>query len=908
MRNKVEEMEAFLLTANKYNIVMLSEHWLTSHEAELCQLNQLNAASFFARGNGYGGVMNLVSPSIISKELVNITTHSVEIHCELAANYLKVYNLVIISVYRSPRGDFHTFSDILNKVLHKICFSNYNIIVCGDFNVPFDTNDQKAKAVCTIFREFGLRSFVDFPTRLNSRLDNVFSNLDVTATKVKETISDHAGVCITVPITCDLKAEKSTHITRPITTEGKITYYNLMSSIDWNFINIENNINLNQKMNCFLNILITNYKTSFPEKTVKNKTFANYEQWYTNELSEMRNTLHLINESYLQLHSDDLRSIRNQYRSEYRKAIKNAKIVANDAFIQHSEYKPQAMWKVINNKKRKNTKTEATCIDAEDFNHFFTTITDELLNNIPHQDTDPLAFMPTSTNTLPFSFQQVSCVEVRDIITGLKNKHSRDIYGIDIHTLKSIKETLIAPLTKLINLCIDESIFPDSLKVAKCIPIFKKGTKSDKNNYRPISLLPVISKIFETILNSQIYQYFEVNSLFTGAQFGFRRGKSTTEAIIEFVENALDAFEGREYVLSVFLDLSKAFDCVSHTILLRKLYFYNFLPSACRMIVSYLSDRKQVVFFESQYSSELPIEHGVPQGSILGPLLFLIFINDFPSSQIGSKVVLFADDTTLSNSSTSLEALTNWQVEAQSSAQSWYNNNKLCLNQEKTVDMLLSLRDRPVGDHVKSARFLGLHIDPFLQWHAHGDRLSGKLSSNIYLLRNLSRCVSRRVVLTAYYALCQSHLSYGLIVWGHSAIGSEMFALQRRAVRIVAGLRYRDDCRQAFIDLGILTLPCLYILNCVLWVISNLHHLPHGSDFHGHDTRSKLDIRAPQVRLKKAQNSIRYYCFKFYNVLPVGIKDLELKLLKPRLKQYLIEKAFFSVEDFISNKCTDFFL
>jgi hypothetical protein len=205
------------------------------------------------------------------------------------------------------------------------------------------------------------------------------------------------------------------------------------------------------------------------------------------------------------------------------------------------------------------------------------------------------------------------------------------------------------------------------------------------NNYRPISLLSAISKIFEKLLFEQILNFLHDNNLLSPQQFGFRTGSSTVKAVTNLVEKIIDCFERKEYYSTSFLDLSKAFDCVSHDILLRKLYTYNFHPSSTRLILSYLSERSQCVRINEVLSDFSRIVYGVPQGSILGPILFLIYINDLSSYVSCADITLFADDTTVSNAEISMENLLLKKNHSISLTEEWFLANRLNLNKDKTV-------------------------------------------------------------------------------------------------------------------------------------------------------------------------------------------------------------------------------
>ena len=237
---------------------------------------------------------------------------------------------------------------------------------------------------------------------------------------------------------------------------------------------------------------------------------------------------------------------------------------------------------------------------------------------------------------------------VLDVIRNLKTKNSAGNDKISSKLLKQMALTVHSILRLIINQSINTGIFPDKLKLAIVKPLFKnKGDNATFGNYRPISLLSTISKVFERIVFNQLYSYMDSNNLFLNSQYGFRKNHSTEYAALEFVDRIAKDLEAKKVPLSVFIDLSKAFDTLDHGILLKKLKYYGIKGTALKWFESYLSNRQQMVNYDGTLSVKLKLSTGVPQGSILGPLLFIIYMNDIVGASALFHDILFADDTSL---------------------------------------------------------------------------------------------------------------------------------------------------------------------------------------------------------------------------------------------------------------------
>lgn len=437
-------------------------------------------------------------------------------------------------------------------------------------------------------------------------------------------------------------------------------------------------------------------------------------------------------------------------------------------------------------------------------------------------------------------------------------------------------------------------------KRSRTVPLFKNGDLENTSSYRPISLVPVVGKIMEAVMKKQLVNYFESNDLFFSSQHGFRAARSTVTAVTELVSKIISAFENKEHVQLSLCDLSKAFDCIDHTILLKKLKKYGVDGVVYLTIKDYLTNRHQVVSVKGAISQEVHVERGVPQGSVLGPLLFIIYINDL--SCIGNTL-LYADDTTLITSGGRLDSLVidaNLLFEA---AKDWFLVNRLKINDTKTQNILCSTK-RPtvVFNHVsESVKLLGFWIDNQLTWEEHIRQVSIKLSRVIYLLRKLKKEVSEQYLIMVYYGIFHSHLNYGLQLWGHAPYTQRLFRLQKRAVRILTGSKRRDHCRPLFSRLGIMTIHSQYVFNSVVFVKRNIDLFKCRGDIHTLNTRSRNLIDAPFCRLSKTANCFPNLAIKLYNSVDEGVKKLPEKVFFKRMSQELKVRPLYTVEEFFED-------
>ena len=494
---------------------------------------------------------------------------------------------------------------------------------------------------------------------------------------------------------------------------------------------------------------------------------------------------------------------------------------------------------------------------AEGFNTFFSTIGPKLAAKIPQ--TSPSAFksyLPTPTEE-QFFFRSLSEKKILDIIGKMKPKTSSGADFVSNKLLKTIAPVIIAPLQYMINLSLSKGVVPDQVKIAKIIPIYKMaGPKDDFNSYRPISILSSFGKLIEKVVCNQLMGYLMENNLLYQHQYGFRSGCNTTHPLLHFTDKIFEALSSTpaKFNLSVFIDLKKAFDTVDFEILLAKLKHYGVRGTENEWFRSYLSNRTQYVIINGVKSSSQVVKCGVPQGSVTGPLLFLIFINDICRAT-ELFTLLYADDTTFQLSGEDLSILYLQVNQELEKARRWFQANKLTLNTDKTKYMIFknpNLKQHvhygvlSIGQDVisrvghncneTSFKFLGHHVDDKLSWTSHVNQIASKLMSANFALSQAKNLLPKSIKLSVYRALFESHL-YSAPIWGAACPSTvkRLNILQKRAVRLICNSKMNAHSEPLLADLNILKADDQIVLQQVTFV-NNFRNEKHPKSFEGYFT------------------------------------------------------------------------
>ncbi len=738
---------------------------------------------------------------------------------------IEIYNkpCVIWLCYRHPNGNVTHFVEALETVLDSFT-SNCLAYFVGDINIDLLKHDTcpTYDNYLTAMLSHRFLPTITLPTRLTDNtltlIDHIFVRLPdhLISTTIQSgnlycDISDH------LPNFCLISNDTViTGNTRPL-----IRLYTERNFINFNY-NIGNSSfndiltcdSVNDAYSLFENELKTCQENSFPMVKQSRSKYKS-KPWVT---SAIRNSICHKNRLYrIFLAKPSLVNKLNlsNYRYILTETIKTAQATYYLNILNSRNTSTKKAWSVINNLINTKTKRSSTVINSINysgqtvtdgpqisnaFNHYFSTIGQKLASALPRSD-NPRTYFDNPVGQSIF-LTPITANEMLIEINKLKLGKSPGLDGLNAKLLKSVAEYIAPVLTHIFNLCFETGEYPQALKTAKVVPLFKKGDNKLPENYRPISLLSCINKLLEKTLEKRLRLFLLQNDIFFDFQFGFRSGHSTTQALLEITNNIRYHLDKGENVLGLYLDLKKAFDTVNHDILKQKLYNYGIRGKCYDLLVSYLTNRLQIMFVNGIASTPKVVLTGVPQGSVLGPLLFLIYINDIRNAVHNVSIRLFADDTNIFVYSRDCGILIDDTKRVVRNLKTWFDANKLTLHLGKTNYTIFHSTkrhhicfdqfdfDNIIINRTDTTKYLGLIIDHELSWKQHIDALCSSLIKYVGIFYKIRDCIPDDTRLQLYNAFVFSRISYGIEIYG-MAKQSIIRPLQIMQNRILKTLTYK---------------------------------------------------------------------------------------------------------------------
>jgi hypothetical protein len=519
------------------------------------------------------------------------------------------------------------------------------------------------------------------------------------------------------------------------------------------------------------------------------------------------------------------------------------------------------------------------------FNNYFVNVADNLAKKIPKPNTKYQDYLK-NPNEHSIYLQETTPDEVGKLVTKLDSKKSADIYGISGKMIKEGGFVMVEIITLLFNMSISQGKFPDALKNAKVVPVHKGDSRLEMSNYRPISLLPTLSKIFEKLMYARLIDFLSKHSILYENQFGFQTNMSTEFAVNKLLNYIVETLEKSEIGMCIFLDFAKAFDTVNHEILIQKLEYYGIRGIALDWMKSYLTNRMQCTEVGDTQSELELVKCGVPQGSVLGPLLFLLYINDIVKSSNIFKFTLFADDTSLYYScknTTNLERVINTEL---SKISEWLAANRLSLNVGKSKLLFYTNKNRDILKNivikinneqlkeVDHAKYLGVIMDNKLNWNVHISNIKMRLSKGISMLAKIRHYIPESALRSLYFTFVNSHIDYNLINWGTASPTSleTLSSKTRKAIRIISFKDKDEPALPLFKQHSILPLDksLKFKQAFFMWKLSN-ELLPSSLTNGFRTVRNQISIK--HNRLDSLSNHITFAGPRIWQNLPNNIKD-----------------------------------
>ena len=930
LQKNFHQLENLLYDFNSApDLIALSETWHDNSSFFKPKLPNYDFVCCTSSCNRAGGVAIFLRNCFnlqVRNDIKLITDKCEDIWVEVKGHGKK--SMIIGLIYRHPGCNISNFHKNFEELLIKLNTStSKQIYITGDFNIDY-SNKSNLDYFKTI-SSLGFNQLVNCPTRetihnhSSSIIDHFYSNQQHSKVNIKiliHDLSDHFPVLAWIENANLSKIRPKKQVRRDMKSFSEETFtQDLFIALD--NISVENSDNVDDLFLQFTKTFINTIDKNAPYRELtRREQKIKQKPWITQKIRKAilkKNKLYKksiksknpTDQHAYKTFSNSLNSLKKQSKKKY-----------YDQLVKNSKNSSKRTWKVINdivNLKKGKDKSISQIKDengnqisepnqiAQTVNKFFVNIGKKLSSTFPSTNSK----LNFASNKKSFFFKPITEYEIRRHISQMDESKSVRPCDPQIKFIKIAKEVVSPFLSEIFNFCVTKGKYPKDLKKACVIPVFKKGERNLCGNYRPISLISPFSKIFERCILSQLNTFFSSFSILSDKQFGFKKNVSTEMALSNVYESFLSNFENKQITCAIFLDIAKAFDSVNHQLLLNKLECYGVRGLPQQLIESYLSDRSQYTIIDNNASSPLPITCGVPQGSVLAPFLFSVFINDLPNVTY-MQTTLFADDACFSYGSTNIDNLEQKVNSELTKIGTWFQENKLALNIDKTHFILIHRKNKNTDIQINlngtrlsqksQIKYLGVIIDEKLNWKPQVNSCVTKLNKCLWAISKLRRFTNTSTLRLIYFSFAYPYLQYGISSWGGACQSTlqPLLVKQKFIVKCMLFQSYSTPSSPLFSQLGLLKLNevykfqiCQLIFNQLKNNITILPNLASLSDIHSHNTRSanKQILYIPFYNSNLGKSSLSYNGTSVWNSIPIEIRNSSTLKFKRLLKKHFLE-------------------